>query len=779
MRIILTTSLLAGFSLPVAAAKLNGTGTANSDRFGTSAALVGSSALVGAPDHNQGGVADRGAAFLYRNPASLAGTQTQNARLTASDGAAGDQFGASVSLDANNALVGAPGDDSSASITDRGSAYLFREVWNATGTVTQAVKLEATSAAAGDRLGASVALDGALGIAGNPGINFFGTNDRGAVYLFKNLDTATGTINEGSILYDSGGALNDRLGTAVALWQGTAAAGAPDDDVGSNADQGSVCYFRNLATAGAVLTEAVKLTASDGAANDGFGAAVGMSGDAGTGMRHVVAGAPGDDTASTSQSGSAYLFRINTTVTGSMTQHAKLTVSGAASDDNFGSSVGVSGTTAIVGAPGLDKPGFACIFLNLNSLSGTVNEALRVWASDGAIGDGFGSSVAIDNGMFVVGARSGSGNVAGSGTAWTGSVGLLTTANAGGTIEMLRFRSRTDWNIGDTADGTVVKLAANAFAEFPIAGTAVRVGRAATADNNRLVVDGTITQVPGVVVGDSVNTGNELRVNGSVTAAAVTVNRDSIVSGDGLIEGAVTVTGSVRPGDGNRDTLDVAGDVTWNAGNAWQFDLAAGNLSDRLAISGTGSDFLKGTGSAARTFDFLGSSQAGTYTLVTWSGTTNFAASDFTATNIGGGLAAVFSIVGKSLTVTIGSSLTPIEQWRQTHFGSSANSGNGADTFDFDKDGVPNLVEYALGTAPTSPASSARPLPGLSSNRLTLQFTPQVVSGLTYSIQTSTNLGAWTTTNLAGLTAGKPFTWTDSVTTTSGPRRFVRLAVSY
>lgn len=43
---------------------------------------------------------------------------------------------------------------------------------------------------------------------------------------------------------------------------------------------------------------------------------------------------------------------------------------------------------------------------------------------------------------------------------------------------------------------------------------------------------------------------------------------------------------------------------------------------------------------------------------------------------------------------------TPLETWRDTHFGTYANSGNAANDFDYDRDGVPNIVEYALGTHP-------------------------------------------------------------------------------
>jgi hypothetical protein len=777
MKAILT-SFLTVSCLPAMAGKLNG--TALGDDFGAAAATVAgvdNASVVGAPEHDQGGTLDRGAVYLYRYNSSVNGTIPQSARLVASDGAAGDLLGSSVSIFDNDVLAGAPGDDFSGGVTDRGSAYLWRGISFSTGTVSQTVKLEATSGASGNKLGTSVALGDGIAVVGNPFLNLFGTSvGRGAIYVFKILDTATGTVNESSILYDTAGAANDRLGSAVALWQDQAVAGAPGDDVGANADQGSLAFFRNLSAAGAVATQALNLTASDGAAGDQLGAAVAMSGVEGSGTSYVVAGAPGDDAPGISSNGSAYLYRVSPSATGSLTQHAKLTVSGAASDDNFGSSVSVSGPQAIVGAPAWQKPGFACFYQNLNSLSGTVVETLRIWPTSGSDSDEFGSSVALSGNDFVIGGRNAQGGVGGSGAAWTGNLRRMTVAATGGTVEQIGFRSRTNWIIGDTVSGCVITLASTASAELAVPGTAIRIGNTTSADNCRLIVEGPIIAAPSILVGNGSNTGNELRVSNTITAGSVTLHAGSILSGSSVIEGNVGVTGSVRPGVASRASLAVTGNVTWNQGDAWQFDLAAGNLSDTLVIQGTGSDFLKGSGSGQRSFDFLGSSQTGTYTLVTWADTTNFTAADFAATNVGGGLAATFAIVGKSLTVTIGSSLSPLEQWRQTHFGSSANSGNGADGFDFDQDGIPNLLEYALGTTPTQPASVLRPVLGQSANRLTLGFTPQVVAGLTYSVQTSPDLVHWTTTVLSGLTAGSPYVWTDTVNIGSGPR-FIRLMV--
>lgn len=85
--------------------------------------------------------------------------------------------------------------------------------------------------------------------------------------------------------------------------------------------------------------------------------------------------------------------------------------------------------------------------------------------------------------------------------------------------------------------------------------------------------------------------------------------------------------------------------------------------------------------------------------------------------------------------------LTPIEIWRQTFFGSPANAGNGANTFDFAHDGQVNLVKYAFGLNPTQSNSKRLPGPKLIGGSLGFNFTePTGVSGVTYGAEWSTTL---------------------------------------
>jgi hypothetical protein len=134
----------------------------------------------------------------------------------------------------------------------------------------------------------------------------------------------------------------------------------------------------------------------------------------------------------------------------------------------------------------------------------------------------------------------------------------------------------------------------------------------------------------------------------------------------------------------------------------------------------------------------------------------------------------------QAFTITIN---TALQSWRQTYFGTTANAGTAADSAVSNLDGLPNLVEYALGGIPTVANSAIRPSVGTvtngGANYLTLTFTPQRAD-ITYAIEVSGNLsGAWTSIPLAGLiTMGQPYTYTDTVAVAARAPRFIRLRVS-
>ncbi len=110
---------------------------------------------------------DSGSAYIFRE---IGGVWQQIAKLTADDGAPGDIFGLSVSIDGDTAVIGAFFDDDAG--VNSGSAYIFREIG---GNWQQIAKLTAADASAGDGFGTTVSIDGDTAIVRAPSDSDAGT----------------------------------------------------------------------------------------------------------------------------------------------------------------------------------------------------------------------------------------------------------------------------------------------------------------------------------------------------------------------------------------------------------------------------------------------------------------------------------------------------------------------------------------------------------------------------------------------------------------------------
>ncbi|MBU6413629.1 MAG: FG-GAP repeat protein [Planctomycetes bacterium] len=207
---------------------------AGGDRFGQAVAIDGDTMIVGAPNDAVGGNAFQGSAYVFTRSGT---TWTQQAQLQASGGEAFDEFGISVSLSGDTALVAAYRDDVGAN-GNQGSAYVFTRsgsMW------TLQAQLTATGGAAGDNFGVSVALAGDTALVGAYLDSVGANSQQGSAYVFTRSGT---TWTQQAQLTASGGAANDQFGFAVALSGDTALLGAYRDDVGANPDQGSAWFTR-------------------------------------------------------------------------------------------------------------------------------------------------------------------------------------------------------------------------------------------------------------------------------------------------------------------------------------------------------------------------------------------------------------------------------------------------------------------------------------------------------------------------------------------------------
>ena len=155
-------------------AKLTASDGAVNDLFGQAVSISGDTALIGAR-----GVRNTGSAYVFAR--DRAGHWSEQAKLIAADGRAGDDFGCSVSLFWDTAVIGACKDDDNG--TDSGSAYVF--VGDGHGNWVEQTKLTASDGGSRDRFGFSVSVFADTAVIGT---------DKGAaglVYVFVRDESGT------------------------------------------------------------------------------------------------------------------------------------------------------------------------------------------------------------------------------------------------------------------------------------------------------------------------------------------------------------------------------------------------------------------------------------------------------------------------------------------------------------------------------------------------------------------------------------------------------------
>ena len=356
----------------------------NYDFFGSSVAVSGTTAIVGAYNRNVSGQAAQGAAYVFT---LSGGTWSQTGELTASDGAAADNFGSSVAVSGGTVVVGAPSHTVGGHAA-QGAAYVFTL---SGGTWSQTGELTASDGAAGDELGFSAVVSGTTAVVGAQFHSVGGHADQGAAYVYT---LAGGSWSQTGELTSSDGNANDSFGGSVSVSGTTAVVGAPFHKVGSHASQGAA-YVYTLS--GGSWSQTGELTASDGAANDTLGSSVAVS------AATVVVGAPVHMVAGHASQGAAYVFTLGG---GTWSQTGELTASDGAANDTLGSSVSVSGTAIVAGAPvhavsGHASQGAVYVF---TLSAGSWSQTGELTASDGNAGDRFGASAAVSGTTELVGA---------------------------------------------------------------------------------------------------------------------------------------------------------------------------------------------------------------------------------------------------------------------------------------------------------------------------------------------------------------------------------------
>ncbi len=317
-------------------------------------------------------------------------------KLQVFDGRSHDYLASAVSAWGDVVVAGAPGDDSIVG-SDAGSVCVFRSGDGAHWAFEQ--KLAAQDGADLDQFGHGVAVAGDILAVGAPFHDEPATN-AGAVYVF--LNTKGPWLLQQKLLAPDAQPYDD-LGWAVAMDPGPppriVASAAFDDDNGF--DSGSVYVFRFDMGTGWVLEQ--KLLADDGEPLDNFGISVAI--DAGPPLR-VIAGAYNDDD-NGFDSGSAYVFRFDES-TSTWQQEGKLLATDGQPEDQLGFAVSTSGGSALVGAAwdddNGDRSGSAYGF-RFDKAAASWRQEQKLLAADGRPGDQFGISVALDGSLAVIGAH--------------------------------------------------------------------------------------------------------------------------------------------------------------------------------------------------------------------------------------------------------------------------------------------------------------------------------------------------------------------------------------
>ena len=256
-------------------AKLVASDGAANDQFGWSVAIDGDLIVAGAVFANEGNDY-RGAAYLFERNQGGPNAWGQVARLAAADGAAGDAFGYSVGVAGDTVIAGAP--FAAADKAGQGAAYLFERNQGGPGAWGQAAKLVASDGAVGDEFGWSAAIAGDTAVAGAPHAEGLAPGE-GAAYLFERNQGGPGAWGQAARLAAADAAENDAFGYSVAIAGDIVAAGTPQSDPGGSEGQGAVYLFqRNLGGPDA-WGQAAKLTPTPGAEVIYFGTSVAVSRD--------------------------------------------------------------------------------------------------------------------------------------------------------------------------------------------------------------------------------------------------------------------------------------------------------------------------------------------------------------------------------------------------------------------------------------------------------------------------------------------------------------------
>ena len=373
-------------------AKLTASDADTSDSFGSSVSISGDNIVVGAYGDDENG-SYTGSAYVFTKPSGGWNNTTETAKLIASDAQEKNYFGSSVGISGDNIVIGAYGDDENGSRS--GSAYVFTRPSGGWSNTTEIAKLTASDGYTNDYFGYFVSISGDDIVVGAFRDDDGGSSS-GSVYVFTKPSGDWIDTTETAKLTASDATTNDYFGFSVSISGDNIVVGTyGDDENGSYA--GSAYVFTKPSGGWSNTTETAKLTASDAQEKDSFGRSVAVSGD------KIMIGTYKNDNGI--YSGAVYTYRKPSGDWENATESGKLLPVLYKNNNNteFGKAIAIDGNYAVVGSSYM-KDG--CVYVLHYDGTSWKNIARLMMNSnlDSAIGFSFGSSVGISGNTIVVGA---------------------------------------------------------------------------------------------------------------------------------------------------------------------------------------------------------------------------------------------------------------------------------------------------------------------------------------------------------------------------------------
>ena len=266
------------------------------------------------------------------------------------------------------------------------------------------------------------------------------------------------------------------------------------------------------------------------------------------------------------------------------------------------------------------------------------------------------------------------------------------------------------------------------------------------------------------------------------TNKTVTVAAAATLGGTGRIAVATTVAGTLAPGVGGIGTLAIANTLTLGGTTVMQIHKSGTTLASDKVQSVTTLTY-GGTLEVTATGDTLNTGD--TFTL--FSATTYASAGSFATLSLptlAKGLSWDTSRLKTDGTIKVTGTMAPLQSWRLAHFGTTEGIGSAADAADPDGDGVPNLMEYALGLDPNVAGGIADKLAvdrDTGYLRLTV-LKNQNATDVTLGVEVSGDLVVWGSVEGTDVVTEENtatrLVVRDNTPVTAADRRFIRLRVT-